>query len=116
EIATGTRRDGYLEIVEGLSGGDTIICNAALGQVARVIAEEESATPTVAGPTADGTDDTQQSKSSTDENAVSLSRQPLEDVGSEPKVLAAAAKLAESQDGAGKKRDESMPDAPAIVP
>jgi len=36
EIATGVRRQGYVEIVQGLSQGDQILIDASVGRVARV--------------------------------------------------------------------------------
>ena len=36
EISTGVRRDGYVEIVQGLSQGDKILMDASVGRVARV--------------------------------------------------------------------------------
>lgn len=46
EIATGSRRDGFAEVLGGLDGGDLVLADATIGRVARVI-PSESATSNV---------------------------------------------------------------------
>jgi RND family efflux transporter MFP subunit len=42
EISTGGRRDDLVEVVEGLTGGDTILSDASVGRVAKVISSGET--------------------------------------------------------------------------
>ena len=43
EIVTGVRRDGWVEIVDGLSQGDTVLSDASVGRVAKVVPATSSA-------------------------------------------------------------------------
>ncbi len=48
EIATGVRRNGFVEVVEGLSSGDHILTDASIGRVAQVVPSKSAAS--IAGP------------------------------------------------------------------
>src|SRR5690606_27494590 len=48
EIATGVHRDGFVEILEGLSSGDQILVDAKVGRVAQVVSSKSA--PSIAGP------------------------------------------------------------------
>ncbi len=80
EIATGVRRDGFVEILEGLSGGDHILVDAAVGRVAQVVSSKSA--PSIAGPSpasgSQGAD--RQSPAPLNREAVSSGQQPFEAV------------------------------------
>lgn len=48
EIATGVRRNGFVEIVEGLTNGDHILVDASIGRVAQVVPTKTA--ESIAGP------------------------------------------------------------------
>ncbi len=128
EIATGVRRDGFVEIVAGLASGDTILSDATVGRMARVISKEDA--PAVAGPRSptDGRGDEQTSVSPEDMQAASASHSPvgenlsgigqlsLDTARGETTQVAAAGKGIAGQQGAVKKRVETLAGVGASSP
>lgn len=56
EIATGVRRDGNVEITEGLAAGDTILTDASIGRVAKILeaSSQASIASEIAGEAPEG--------------------------------------------------------------
>lgn len=120
EIATGVRRNGFIEIIEGLASGDHILADASIGRVAQVVPSKSDSSIAGPAPTSETRSGAQRSATAPNHEAVAAGQPPREAVtrvalSKDAAVNDAAATSEDSEAGvagADKRSPQRLPAVP----